>query len=521
MLSAARRERGEFDRMLGEDGGFAGHTIAMAPRELLHSSAYKIAVYGFGTQPVMYRHLIGLAAKLKSPLTWCAILTTPHHRQIISEVLSASEILDEFHSLPRIPIGGDPSCLSRYPGSLVEDLAAQKRRRRKRSGRWLLDRGIDYYKMYRQFLTDRGATHLLMPLVETPEAKIAMAAARELGLGVMVPFDMRNITGTYLASDCYETPPVYAAVTPESRAQAADFIKRFRRQPTPARAMPVEIASSADKTTLPGYALPFWRRIIRQAGYAFERPDIFDHDEIRRAVMANSRLLRTLIRGLRERQNAVQYDIGEIAALPKRFIYFPLQYTPESSINVPAPYFVEQTRVVDMLRFAMPSDHVLVVKEHPTCLGMRPLEFLPRLRKLPGVVVIKSSVPSIEIIKRAAVTASVTGTAAFEATLLGRPAISFGAGLPAFVIGRIAMMANLRNEIADAITSPPADHLVIEKVAMLMSVRYPFYFDTVGLLGEPMLRLNNLQGFLSALLDHLERERRALNGGEQSPDLRP
>jgi Capsule polysaccharide biosynthesis protein len=502
--------------MLNQDSGVVADAAAMKPRTSLRPGAYKIAVYGFGSQPVMYRHLIELAAKEKLPLTWCAILTAPHHRQVMREVLPADEILDEFRTLPRVPVGGDLACLAHYPGSLVEDLAAQKRRRRKRSGRWLLNRGIDYYKMYKTFLADRGATHLLMPLVETPEAKIALAAARELGLGVLVPYDMRNMTGTFFAPDCYETPPVYAAATPECRAQAAEFVDRFRQQPTPARALPAEIASQPDDVRLPGYTPPLWRRIVRQTAAAMERPDIFDHDEVRRAVMANSGLLRKVIRGFRERRNAVQYDIAEAAALPERFIFYPLQYTPESSINVPAPYFVEQTRVVDALRFAMPSDYVLVVKEHPVCLGMRPLDFLPRLRNLPGVMVIKASVPAIEVIKRAALTATVTGTAAFEAILLGRPAIAFGPGLSAWIIGRMAMMADLRAEMLRAISEPPSDDFVIGHVAKLMSVRYPFYFDTTGLPGEPMLRLNNMQGFLSALLKHFDRERASQTRGEPS-----
>ena len=51
-------------------------------------------------------------------------------------------------------------------------------------------------------------------------------------------------------------------------------------------------------------------------------------------------------------------------ALPKRFIYYPLQVTPEASINTPAPYYVDQMRAIDALRLAMPPDCALVVKEH-------------------------------------------------------------------------------------------------------------------------------------------------------------
>jgi hypothetical protein len=492
--------------MLSEESVVISDKTAPKPPSVPRAPAYKIAVYGFGSQPIIYRHLIELAAKQKLPLTWCAILNTPYYRQMMKEVLPESEILDEFRTLPRAPVGGDPACLSRYPGSLVEDLAAQKRRRRRRDKRWLFDRGIDYYSMYKRFLADRGVTHMLMPLVETPEAKIALAVARELGIGVMVPVDMRNMTGTYFSPDCYETPPAYAATTPESRALAVDFVDQFRKKPAPARALPIEAVRRANEIRLQGYVPPLWRRVMRSAMAAIERPDIFDHDEIRRAVMANSSLLRKLVRGMRERRNAVQYDIAEVAALPERFIFYPLQYTPEASINVPAPYFVEQVRVVDALRFAMPSDHVLVVKEHPACLGIRPIEAMRGMRNLPGVVVMKATVPAIEVMKRAALTATVTGTAALEAFLLGRPAITFGSSISAWALGGATTMANLRAQILSAITRPPSDDFVIDQVAKLMSVRYPFYFDSTGLPGEPVLSLHNMQRLLAALLDHLERD---------------
>ena len=482
------------------------HGLAM-PQKLLRPHLYKIALYGFGSQPIVHRHLIDLAAQQKVPLTWCAILNTPHYRKIIGEVIPADEILDVFRALPRVPVGGDLSCLSRYPGSLAEDLGAQKWTLRRRSGRWLLDRAIDHYKLYKAFLVERGATHLMMSTIETPEEKIAAAAAQELGLGVIAPVDMRSITGTYFSTDCYETPPAYAAANAESRAKAAEFIDRFRKSPTLARALPPEIAAITDRTTLPAYLPSLWRRAVRFAKIAMERPDIFDAELVRIALMAYGTPVRKIVRGTRKRRNARQYDIADVESLPQRFVFYPLHLTPESAINTPAPYFVDQMRLIDLLRFAMPSDHLLAVKEHPTCLEFRPTSFMRDLRKLPGVVVVKPSIPATEVIKHAALTVTVTGTATLEAFLLGRPAMALGGGLPAAATSRVSTIASLRDEIRCAIDKPPSDEFVTEQIAKLMSVRYPFSFDQPHHPGEPMLRLHNVQGFLSALMDHLERER--------------
>src|SRR5947199_385458 len=135
----------------------------------------KIALYGFGSFPVVSRHLIDLAKADGSPIQWCAILVSPHYRRIMREVLPAADILDVFAALPREPVGGDLSDLVGYRGSLIEDIAALKLSYRARSREWVHNRAADTYRLYKAFLTERQATHLLMSGIETPEAKIAVA----------------------------------------------------------------------------------------------------------------------------------------------------------------------------------------------------------------------------------------------------------------------------------------------------------------------------------------------------------
>jgi hypothetical protein len=115
-------------------------------------------------------------------------------------------------------------------------------------------------------------------------------------------------------------------------------------------------------------------------------------------------------------------------------------------------------------------------------------------------------VSSIELIKRAAVTITVSGTAAFEAFLLGRSSLALGRGLSAWVTGKTVTDADLRSRVVQSIQNPPSDRYIVEQVARLISARYPFLFTTPNLPGEPMLRLQNLRRFVSALYDHLQRE---------------
>lgn len=468
----------------------------------------KIALHGFGSMPIVHRHMIDMARRDGRPIAWCTILTTPHHRRIMGEMLPTEDILDVYRDLPRSPVGGDPTLLARYDGSLAADLAATQRQWRPRPGQWLLARGVDTYQLYKGFLRERGATHILMAGIETPDAKIAVAAARELGLGVLAPVDLRSLSGTMFSTDSYETPPAYAAPTTESRRKAAAFISQFRQKWLPPRIEPLDIDAQADDRTLLALNLP--PAAARMRGFlrtALDRPDMFDPVAIRDSVMSNSRLLQAVIWKRRERLNTPLFHVADATGLPRRFIFYPLQYTPESSINVPAPYFVDQFRVIDALRYSMPSDCTLVVKEHRACLCIRPVSFMKRIMGLPGVVIASSAIPARTLIERAAMTVSVTGTAAFEALIAGHPSMALGPGLSAWVTGGPVPVGTLETALRDRMDLKPSDDAIRDRIATLLDARYPFFFATPNMPDEPMLRRGNITRFLAAIEDHIARDR--------------
>jgi hypothetical protein len=479
---------------------------------------YKIAFYDFGSTAIMHRHLIGMARSEGAAVSFCAIQPNPYYRAITREALDPAEILDVFSALPRRQTNSDPSVLTPYHGGFIEDLAALKRTLRlDRSGNWWFDHGIATYQLFREFLARRQATHLFMPTIETPEAKIAVAVARELGMGVVVPTDMRNISGGYFACDCTETPPLYAEATADTRARAAQFVRDFREKPLPARRLPEVKPNDPDYEIIERHLPPFWKRSLRFAHAAFERPDLFEPTVIRLSLMRNFAWIREPIRRQRARRNAGQYDIGNLADLPKRFIYYPLHFTPEASINTPAPFYVDQMRAIDALRLGMPNGCILVVKEHPACLPLRSTAFLRKLRRVPGVVVANVRIPSLELMKRAALTATVTGTAALEAFLLGCPAMLLGPALPSWLIGTHPPGNDVRAAIAAAIDKPPSDEFIVERLAKFLSVQYPFAYGSVHEPGEPVLRRGNMRHMWEALKDHLERERRAKERVDVAP----
>ncbi len=466
---------------------------------------YKIALHGFGASPLIFKHLIDLAVADGAPIDWCMILPTPEHRLLAYSLLPREDVLDVYRTLPRVPVGGDLSLLADYPGSLAEDIGADKRPSRV-AGRKRFDRGMDYHLLYKRFFVDRGITHFLVPQIEGAEGKIAVATARQLGIPVLLMTDCRSLTGSYFAADAHASLPPHAAPREDLIRRATDFIERYRKSPTPAQSAPKDfepIAGDDDilydrVPSLPTRLAGLFRKIA-------ERPDLFVPDQIRASVLNNLPKLRDKWWGLRTMRAARQFDISDLNSLPKRFIYYPLQVTPEASINTPAPFYVDQMRAIDAIRLAMPPDCALVVKEHWAAIGFRSFDFIRRVRRLPGVLIARYSLSSRELVLRASLTCAVTGTAAFEAFLLGRPALALGPGLSHWALGCDRASGSLRDEIAARIDRPLSDQTTIERVATLLSIRYPFLFVSPFYPGEPMMRRGNMRRFYEALLDHLKR----------------
>ena len=110
----------------------------------------------------------------------------------------------------------------------------------------------------------------------------------------------------------------------------------------------------------------------------------------------------------------------------KPFAYYPLQYEPEATTMIYAPFMTNQIAILEALSKAIPPSWVLAVKEHPSMMGRRPLSFYKRLRELPKVELIHPKECQFDLMKRASLISTITGTAGFEAMLLGKTPLFFG-----------------------------------------------------------------------------------------------
>jgi hypothetical protein len=123
----------------------------------------------------------------------------------------------------------------------------------------------------------------------------------------------------------------------------------------------------------------------------------------------------------------IGHETVRLAALEGRpFVFFPLHTEPEASVGQISPEFFFQHAAIAALARDMPAGTVLAVKETVAGVGRRPREFYDQLRDLKNVVLLDMREHGLDVVRKARLVATISGTAGMEAAILGRPVISFG-----------------------------------------------------------------------------------------------
>lgn len=143
---------------------------------------------------------------------------------------------------------------------------------------------------------------------------------------------------------------------------------------------------------------------------------------------------------------------AQLDKLEGRLAFYGLHVQPENSIDVLGSFFSDQLKLIKDIRRALPFDTTLIVKEHPNFLGMKRRRFFRELQRIPNVKLIRHDVSTFDIYHRVRLVLTVSGTAAYEAGLLGVPAITFSpmyfGGLSSvFYCSDILKLKNLAGEL--------------------------------------------------------------------------
>lgn len=137
------------------------------------------------------------------------------------------------------------------------------------------------------------------------------------------------------------------------------------------------------------------------------------------------------------------------------YVYLPFQKEPEQALLMAAPEFTDQLAIAIEISRQLPAGVLLAISEHPYGIGRRPADYYAQLAALPNVVFFSFEEPPLARIAGSLLTATISGTAAFEAAAMGKPAMVFNpksvpAFLPhVFVAGRDGSVGEIVRRVLD------------------------------------------------------------------------
>lgn len=409
-----------------------------------------ILCYGFGTTPIFFRALIDYVNCSK--INWSIILPQSNHAGLFTEVILPENILCLYEEMAKLDKEqANFSILRDYPSNIFFAVESEKITLKNRPSSKQHSFVIRQYLVIKSFLQHQKPDIVIY--AQPPEGIDGILLGqicKELNIKLAVPHHLRNIDRSFFADTEQEVFPVVHRRYDESKKWAESFLDSYKHETN----FSTQDTPDSENEI---YSIKFPSRSRRVLGFIkrfITEPDNREIGMLRVSLLNSwAPFLRDLIRGVRKRINRKIYNVSNLSDLPEKYIFYPLQYTPESSINVPAPYFVDQLRIVDAIRFSMPNDCVLVVKEHPVCLEMRNPKFLKTLTKKAGVLVLEPSVNTKMVIENAALTISVTGTASWEAFLLGKPSLVMADVFFANFLGGVCKFDELPRRLRDCIGS--------------------------------------------------------------------
>ncbi|MDO8584847.1 MAG: hypothetical protein Q7R85_01860 [bacterium] len=206
---------------------------------------------------------------------------------------------------------------------------------------------------------------------------------------------------------------------------AQTFLKNFRKEPAPFFGKLYEKDQLVDRRRKLQFLKP--THIFRSLAWVLQltigylkNPHRDDYEEIKPWHYIIDRLKNKarLLRGFR--------DLYSNPEPNEDYAFFPLQYEPEISMLLYAPFFSDQSYVIRQIARSLPVTYKLYVKDHPSMVGFRTRSYYKELLKIPNVRLINPVIKSFPLIQNSKIVTTITGSAGWEAVLLKKPVITFG-----------------------------------------------------------------------------------------------
>jgi Capsule polysaccharide biosynthesis protein len=206
-----------------------------------------------------------------------------------------------------------------------------------------------------------------------------------------------------------------------------------------------------------------------------------------------------LYRFIRYRTTARFLARQPITLPESRIVFFPMHFQPEASTLINGIWYSNQIGLIENLSKALPLGYTLVVKEHPRGRGMRPLWQYRHIASLHNVQF--CDLPSKEILQRADVTVTISGSIGLEGLAMKKPVVMLGRTFHSFntVYYRANSMEQLTFVLQDILLKND-----FEKIPNLQDEIYKVLLSYLNALFHFSPFGENRQGLAQAVLDELE-----------------
>jgi len=469
----------------------------------------KIAVYAFANTAYFFHALICEAAQ-REQIEWSVILPRGQRRHLFDGLVPDDRVFYLYRHFDQEYERTKPPFYVTFPDwadNIFLSLSKDKDGYRHLDKDEQLRRGVTIYSLYRKFLETARPDYVLFPDLETVDGFILINLCYELGIEPVYYVGTRNLGRSFFTHSPYEELPRYFGhYTAEDLTLAGEALALFAKgQLAAARTAAAPCGATVASVEQPGLL----RRMLDNVAVYVRYERLYKgEDNLLQKIKANIKPALYLCRELRFKLVQARYfDIHSVNdTLPENFVLFALQYTPESSINGLEPYFIDQTRAIDLIRHSLPSGYDVLVKEHPAIAGVRSNSFYETLRQMPGIQLVHPSVPTMRLVERAQLVASITGTIGLECYLAGRPCLLFGRNFFKHLCGSYESYPdfprNLRRLLFEF--QPPTEDEKRAALARIFNVSNTCYLGDP--LAQPMIMDGeNIRNYLAAVMKHIAR----------------
>jgi hypothetical protein len=168
----------------------------------------------------------------------------------------------------------------------------------------------------------------------------------------------------------------------------------------------------------------------------------------------------------------------EAVADLSHFVFYPMHFEPEVSLQVFGRPFQNQIEVIRTLALNLPVGTQLLVKEHPRSLGFRKESYYRKLLEIPNVRLADPFIPTIGIVRRAKLICVISGSVGLEAAIVGKPVLVLGCTpytlLPKSMVQQAGDLNLIDTQIKELIDGYKLDDASLERyLAALLSISVP------------------------------------------------